>query len=57
MVSLFPFIAWGLVIVTGCLVYIGVALVIEKSGLPRLGATGHLFTCNPDAQKGSDQKK
>jgi len=57
MVSLFPFIAWGLVIVTGCLVYIGVALAIEKSGLPRLGATGHLFTCNPDAKKGTDQKK
>ncbi len=51
MVSLFPFIAWVAVIVIGFVVYIGVATVIEKSGLERLGATGNLFTCDPEAAK------
>jgi hypothetical protein len=51
MVSFFPFIAWGAVIVIGLVVYLGVATRIEKSGLPRLGATGNLFTCDPDAKK------
>lgn len=57
MVSLFPFIAWALVVVIGLFVYLWVAARIEKSGLPRLGATGHLFTCNPDVKKGPDAKK
>lgn len=51
MVSFFPFIAWGAVIVIGLVVYLGVATRIEKSGLAKLGATGNLFTCNPDAKK------
>ena len=51
MVSFFPFIAWGAVIVIGLVVDLGVATRIEKSGLPRLGATGNLFTCDPDAKK------
>lgn len=50
MVSLFPFIAWGVIVAIGFVVYIGVAMTIEKSGLARLGATGHLFTCNPEAK-------
>lgn len=56
MVSLFPFIAWALVIIIGFIVYLWVATRIEKSALPRLGATGHLFTCNPDAKKVPDKK-
>lgn len=57
MVSMFPFLAWAAVIIIGCIVYIGVALAIEKSGLARLGATGNLFTCNPDANKVSGKAK
>jgi|GEM_PF-2786108 len=56
MVSIFPFLAWAAVIVIGCVVYIGVALAIEKSGLPRLGATGNLFTCNPNGNQVSGKK-
>ncbi len=51
MVSMFPFIAWIVIILTGLVVYLIVATKIEKSGLERLGATGHLFTCNPEAKK------
>lgn len=51
MVSMFPFIAWAVIILAGLGIYIGVATVIEKSGLERLGATGHLFTCDPEAAK------
>lgn len=51
MVSMFPFIAWVVVLFIGLAVYLFVATRIEKSGLPRLGATGNLFTCNPDAKK------
>ncbi|MFV0516441.1 MAG: hypothetical protein ACK5MV_03500 [Aminipila sp.] len=54
MVSLFPFIAWGIVIVVGIIIYIGVASTIEKSGMKRLGATGNLFTCDPDKVKKAD---
>lgn len=54
MVSLFPFIAWAMVIVVGIVIYIGVASVIEKSGMKRLGATGKLFTCDPDKVKNAD---
>ncbi|WP_164918943.1 MULTISPECIES: hypothetical protein [Acutalibacteraceae] len=57
MVSLFPFIAWILVLIAGLIIYLGVAIVIERTGLSRLGATGHLFTCNPDAKKAPDTKK
>ncbi|WP_186567375.1 hypothetical protein [Lawsonibacter celer] len=46
--SLIPFIAWALSVVVGIFIYIYVAAKIEKSGLKRLGATGHLFTCDPD---------
>jgi len=49
--SLFPFIAWAATVVIGVVVYVAVARVIEKSGLPRLGATGNLFTCDPDKAK------
>ena len=51
MVSMFPFIAWIVIILIGLVVYLIVATKIEKSGLERLGATGHLFTCNPEAKK------
>lgn len=51
MISMFPFIVWGLTIIAGLFIYIGVATVIEKSGLARLGATGHLFTCDPESSK------
>lgn len=56
MVSMFPFIAWAVVVVIGIVVYIGVAMTIEKSGLERLGATGNLFTCNPEAKKKKTEK-
>lgn len=51
MVSMFPFIAWVIVLLIGLVVYIGVASAIEKSGLERLGATGNLFTCDPEKKK------
>ena len=51
MVSMFPFIAWIVIILIGLVVYLIVATKIEKSGLERRGATGHLFTCNPEAKK------
>lgn len=51
MVSMFPFIAWVVVLVIGLIAYLIVAVKIEKSGLERLGATGNLFTCNPEAKK------
>jgi hypothetical protein len=44
-----PFIIWALTVVAGLVIYLIIAYIIEKSGLARLGATGHLFTCNPDA--------
>lgn len=56
MVSLFPFVAWIVVNLIGLVVYLGVATVIEKSGLKRLGATGNLFTCNPDAERQEEEK-
>ena len=46
--SLIPFIAWAATVVAGTIIYVCVAKQIEKSGLKRLGATGHLFTCDPD---------
>lgn len=49
--SIVPFIFWAVTVVIAFVVYIGVAKVIEKSGLPRLGATGNLFTCDPDKKK------
>ena len=45
--SMIPFIFWGGTIVAGLIIYVATAAVIEKSGLKRLGATGHLFTCEP----------
>jgi hypothetical protein len=51
MISAFPFVVWILTIVAGFFIYLGVASAIEKSGLERLGATGNLFTCNPEAAK------
>lgn len=56
MVSIFPFIAWIVVNVIGLVVYLCVAVTIEKSGLKRLGATGNLFTCNPEATKKKEEK-
>jgi cell division septal protein FtsQ len=49
--SAFPFVAWALTIVLGLIIYIAIASTIEKSGLDRLGATGNLFTCDPDTAK------
>jgi hypothetical protein len=51
MLSAFPFIAWVLTIVAGFIIYLAIAATIEKSGLERLGATGSLFTCNPETAK------
>jgi hypothetical protein len=48
---MFPFVAWIVTIVVGAIVYIVIATTIEKSGLERLGATGNLFTCNPETAK------
>jgi len=45
--SIIPFIFWGASLVTGLIVYVVVAKAIEKTGLKRMGATGHLFTCDP----------
>lgn len=45
--SIIPFIFWGGTIAAGLIIYVVTAAVIEKSGLKRLGATGHLFTCEP----------
>ena len=45
--SIVPFVFWGASILSGVVIYVSVATVIEKSGLKRLGATGHLFTCDP----------
>jgi hypothetical protein len=39
---------WAGTIVAGLFIYIGVAKKIEATGLKRLGATGNLFTCDPD---------
>lgn len=49
--SALPFIFWIFSVVFGMIVYILVAKKIEASGLERLGATGHLFTCDPDKDK------
>ena len=46
--SMIPFIAWGTIVVVGTVIYVSIASQIEKSGLKRLGATGKLFTCDPD---------
>lgn len=45
--SIVPFVFWGASILSGFVIYVSVATVIEKSGLKRLGATGNLFTCDP----------
>lgn len=45
--SIIPFVFWGGTLVAGTIIYIAVASVIEKAGLERQGATGHLFTCEP----------
>lgn len=49
--SAIPFIAWGLSVVAGTIIYVCVARDIERTKLKRLGATGHLFTCDPDRVK------
>ncbi len=54
--SIVPFIVWFLTIIAGLIIYLRVAKTIEKSGLERLGATGNLFTCDPDAKKASGSK-
>lgn len=45
--SIIPFIFWLSTLIIGLIVYLIVALIIEKTGLKRLGATGNLFTCDP----------
>jgi hypothetical protein len=47
--SAFPFIAWAFSIAASFIIYVIVGSQIEKSGEQRLGATGNLFTCNPEA--------
>lgn len=49
--SMLPFVLWALTLVIGLIIYVAVACTIEKTGLKRLGATGHLFTCNPEEDK------
>lgn len=56
MISMFPFIAWGCVVLCGIIVYVGVASVIEKSGEKRLGATGNIFTYTPKEDKPETEK-
>ncbi len=46
--SLIPFVSWAASMAVGTIIYLYVANQIEKSGLKRLGATGNLFTCDPD---------
>ncbi|MEA4813375.1 MAG: hypothetical protein VB112_00500 [Oscillospiraceae bacterium] len=55
--SAIPFVCWALAVVAGVVIYIVVAIKIEKSGLKRLGATGNLFTCNPDAEEEKKTKR
>jgi len=45
--SIIPFMFWGSTLVVGLLVYVIAASTIEKTGMPRLGATGNIFTCDP----------
>ena len=57
--SIVPFVFWGVSILSGFVIYVSVATVIEKSGLKRLGATGNLFTCDPkedDKQEKGDME-
>lgn len=49
--SIIPFIFWLSTLIIGLIVYLVVAFIIERSGLKRLGATGHLFTCDPKEDK------
>ena len=49
--SMLPFVLWALTLVIGLIIYVAVAYTIEKAGLKRLGATGHLFTCNPERKE------
>ena len=49
--SMIPFVIWGLSIVAGTILYISVARIIERSKMKQLGATVHLFTCDPDKQQ------
>ncbi|MCR4672323.1 MAG: hypothetical protein K5637_03670 [Lachnospiraceae bacterium] len=46
--SMFPIIMWILMVVVAFVIYIPVAIKINKTGLKRLGATAHIFTCDPD---------
>jgi hypothetical protein len=55
--SAIPFVSWGLAVVAGTIIYIVMAMKIEKSGLKRLGATGHLFTCNPKEDDDEEKAK
>lgn len=55
--SMLPFILWGAIVILGLVFYLLVAMRIEKSGLARLGATGHLFTCDPDPAKIAEEEK
>lgn len=53
--SMIPFIFWIGTIVAGLVIYLAVAKTIEKSGLKRLGATGNLFTCDPENEGGKNK--
>lgn len=55
--SMLPFALWAIIVVLGLVAYLLVATRIEKSGLARLGATGKLFTCDPDPAKLEKEKK
>lgn len=56
--SMLPFMFWIGTIITGLVIYIGVAKAIEKSGLARLGATGKLFTCgSEDGSNNTDESE
>ena len=53
--SMFPFISWGLSVAASFIIYVFVGSRIEKSGEERLGATGNLFTCNPEPKKKKEE--
>ena len=57
MISMFPIIAWAAVILLGIIVYVCVALTIEKSGEKRLGATGNIFTYTPKEDESGAKKQ
>ena len=53
--ALFPWILWGASLVVGAINCYIVCAKVEKTGLERLGATGHLFKYEKDDAKNADK--